>query len=541
MLTDIINDLARNFHMIFFHLMKESSMTLPEFRNEPFTDFSEPRNAAIMEQALALVREQFDQVYPLIIGGERINTEQTIASRNPARPNEIVGRVGSATVDLANRAIEVADATFATWRKTPADQRAEYLFKAAAEMRQRKFELAAWLVYEVSKSWAEADGDVAEAIDFCEFYGREMLRLAGPQPVLQLPGERGELRYIPLGAGVAIPPWNFPLAIMVGLTVAPIVAGNTIVLKPASTSPIIAAQFVQILENVGLPPGVVNFLPGPGGSVGDALVDHPRTRFIAFTGSKEVGLRIFDRAAQRQPGQLWLKRTILEMGGKDTIVVDETADLAAATEGIVASAFGFQGQKCSACSRVVAVDAVYDELLDRVIERTGALTVGDPSQRGTFMGAVIDEKSHTKIREYIKIGQEEGRLVAGGEAGADGYFIQPTIFADIAPTARLSQEEIFGPVLAFIKAHDYDEALQIANNTEYGLTGGVYSQDQERLEHARDDFHVGNLYLNRKITGAMVGAHPFGGFNMSGTDSKAGGRDYLLLFLQGKSIAEKTM
>lgn len=516
-------------------------MTITEFRNEPFTDFSNPGNANAMQQALAQVRAEFGKTYPLIINGEHITTEETIASRNPANPSEIVGRMASASVEQAEHAIEAANVAFEQWRAVPAEQRADYLFKAAAAMRQRKFELAAWLVYEVSKSWVEADADIAEAIDFCEFYGREMLRLAGPQPVNQLPGERDELVYVPLGAGVAIPPWNFPAAIMVGLTVAPIVAGNTVVLKPASTAPVIAAKFVEILEQVGLPAGVINFLPGPGGSVGDALVDHPKTRFIAFTGSKEVGLRIFERAAKRQPGQKWLKRAVLEMGGKDTIVVDETADLGAAAEAITASAFGFQGQKCSACSRVVAVEPVYDELLDRVVERTGALTVGNPEQRSTFMGAVIDDKSRGKIQQYIEIGKQEGRLVFGGEPPAgDGYFVPPTIIADVAPDARLAQEEIFGPVLAFIKAKDYDEALEIANNTEYGLTGGVFSQDKARLARARADFHVGNLYFNRKITGAMVGAHPFGGFNMSGTDSKAGGRDYLLLFLQAKSIAEKT-
>ena len=515
-------------------------MALPEFRNEPLTDFSNPENAAAMERALAEVRSQFGRTYPLIIGGERITTGETIASRNPANPSEVVGYVASATVELANRAIEVANEAFTSWRTVPAEQRADYLFRAAAEMRRRKFELEAWMVYEVSKSWVEADADIAEAIDFCEFYGREMLRLAGPQPVNQLPGEHDQFVYIPLGAGVAIPPWNFPAAIMVGLVVAPVVAGNTIVLKPASTSPVIAAKFVEILEQVGLPPGVVNYLPGPGSSVGDALVDHPKTRFIAFTGSKEVGLRIFERAAKLQPGQKWLKRTILEMGGKDTIVVDETADLDAAAEGIVVSAFGFQGQKCSACSRVVAVEAIYDQLLGKVVERARRLTVGDPARRDTFMGAVIDDKALAKIRQYIEIGKQEGRLVLGGETASDGgYFVPPTIFADVKPDARLAQEEIFGPVLAFIKAKDFDEALAIANNTEYGLTGGVYSRDRARLERARDEFHVGNLYFNRKITGAIVGVHPFGGFNMSGTDSKAGGRDYLLLFLQGKSIAEK--
>ena len=515
-------------------------MKLPAYQNEPFTDFNNATHAAAMEKALADVRGRSGQNYPLIINGQTISTDKQIESRNPADPSHIVGSVASASVQQAHEAIEQASITFETWRKTPVEERVQYLVKAAELMRQRKYELCAWIIYEVSKSWAEADADVAEAIDFCEFYAREMLRLDNPPPVHQMPGEHGKLSYVPLGVGVAIPPWNFPLAIMVGLTVAPLVCGNTVVLKPASTSPVIAAQFMRILADIGLPPGVVNFLPGPGGSVGDALVDHPLTRFIAFTGSKEIGIRIFERAAKVHPGQKWLKRTILEMGGKDTIVVDETANLASAAEGIVSSAFGFQGQKCSACSRVVAVESVYHELLDRVIERTGQLSVGDPAQRSSFMGAVIDERSRDKIAEYIQIGQREARVVHGGDVNKDGgYFIQPTIVADVKPDSRISLEEIFGPVLAFIRATSFEEAMQIANNTEFGLTGGLYSQKSERLALAREDFHVGNLYLNRKITGAMVGAHPFGGFNMSGTDSKAGGPDYLQLFLQAKLIAEK--
>ena len=515
-------------------------MMLPEFHNEPFTDFSQPENATAMEQALVMVREQFDQMYPLIIGGQHVTTEQTLASLNPAHPAEVVGRVASADAELANRAVAAASEAFLHWRLVQPEERAQYLVRTAAEMRRRKFELAAWLVYEVSKNWAEADADVAEAIDFCEFYAREMMRLAAPQPVGQLPGEHDELRYIPLGAGVSIPPWNFALAITVGITVAPVVAGNTVVLKPSPRSPVIAAKFVEILESVGLPPGVVNYITGADNVIGDVLVDHPQVHFIAFTGSKEVGLRIFERASKLQPGQKWLKRAILEMGGKDTIIVDETADLDAAADGITASAFGFQGQKCSACSRVVAVGDIYAQLVEKVVARTRPLIVSDPSQRETSMGAVIDERSLDKIRMYIDIGKQEGRLVLGGETQSEeGYFVPPTIFVDVSSDARLSQEEVFGPVLAFIKAQDYDQALEIANNTEYGLTGGVFSRDKTRLERARDEFHVGNLYFNRKITGAMVGAHPFGGFNLSGTDSKAGSRDYLLLFLQAKSIAEK--
>lgn len=514
---------------------------LPEFTNEPFTDFSKPENAQKMEDALAKVRGELGQTYPLIIGGKEYRDGPFSESISPFDSKLVVARFPKATVEQANAAVEAADKAFKTWSKVDPEARARYLFNAAAVMRRKKFELCAWLVYEVSKSWAEADGDIAELIDFADYYGRQMLRLAGPQDVVPYPGEQNELRYIPLGVGVVIPPWNFPAAIMGGMTAAAIVTGNTVVLKPASTSPAIAAQFCKILmEDCGLPPGVVNFLPGPGGAMGDALVDHPKTRFIAFTGSKEIGIRINERAAKVHPGQIWLKRTILEMGGKDSIVVDETADLDAAAEAITASAFGFQGQKCSACSRAIVVKEVYNDVLEKVTERVKKIKVGDPTDRSTYMGAVIDAKAFKKISEYIATGKKEGKLVAGGNVDdSKGYFIDPTIFADIKPDDRLSQEEIFGPVLAFIKAKDYDHALEIANNTEYGLTGAVFSRQRDRLERAREEFHVGNLYFNRKCTGALVGVQPFGGFNMSGTDSKAGGPDYLLLFTQAKSITDR--
>jgi 1-pyrroline-5-carboxylate dehydrogenase len=512
------------------------------FRNEPFTDFSVEANAHAMRTALSRVKEQLGQTYPLIIGGEAISTDDTSTSINPGRPEEVIGRFAKATVAHADQAIETAAQAFESWRFVPAAERAGYLFKAAAIMRRRKFELSAWLIHEVSKSWAEADADVAEAIDFCEYYARQMLKLGAPQDVVDVPYENNELHYIPLGVGVVIPPWNFPLAIMVGMSTAAIVAGNTVVLKPASTSPTIAAQFVKIMnEDCALPPGVLNFVPGPGGTMGDALVDHPKTRFIAFTGSKEVGLRIYERASVRQRGQNWLKRTIMEMGGKDAIVVDETADLDLAAESIAFSAFGFQGQKCSACSRAIVVESVYEQVLQKVIERVRTFTVGDPGEQGTYMGAVIDKNAFTKIKEYIEIAKQEGRVVLGGETGdgSEGYFIPPTIVADVPETGRLACEEIFGPVLAFIKARDFDHAEEIFNSTEYGLTGGLISRSRERLERARRTFHVGNLYLNRKITGALVGVQPFGGFNMSGTDSKAGGPDYLLLFTQAKTITER--
>jgi 1-pyrroline-5-carboxylate dehydrogenase len=517
---------------------------IPAFTNEPFLDWTDADNVRRMEEALAQVRSEFDRTYPLIIGGRKITEGERDTALSPSDRDLVVGHTVRATAEQARDAIGAAEEAFRTWRKVPWEERAEYLFRVADALRARRFEFAAIMVYEVSKSWSEADADVAELIDFAEYYAREALRLGSPQPVVQYPGERGELRYIPLGVGAVIPPWNFPGAIMGGMTMAAIVTGNTVVLKPAHTSTIIAAKFVELLvDELGLPGGVLNFVPGPGAVIGDVIVDDPRTRFIAFTGSKEIGLRIYERAAKVHPGQIWLKRTILEMGGKDSIVVDETADLDSAAQGIVAAAFGFQGQKCSACSRAIIVDEVYDEVLEKVVAGAKRLTQGDPADRNNFMGAVIDEKAFNKIREYIETGKTEGRLMLGGDvkdpAETGGYYIPPTIIADVAPDATIAQEEIFGPVLAFIRARDFEDAMEIANNTEFGLTGSLYSVMRDRLDRAEDDFHVGNLYLNRKCTGALVGVHPFGGFNMSGTDSKAGGPDYLLLFTQGKSIAEK--
>ncbi|MBV9713361.1 MAG: L-glutamate gamma-semialdehyde dehydrogenase, partial [Ktedonobacteraceae bacterium] len=496
-------------------------------------------NRRAQAEALEQVRNEFGRTYPLIIGGKKIANEDTFASINPSQPDQVVGYFARASVEQAKEAVQAASAAFETWKRVPAEERAGYLFKAADLLRQRRFIMNAWMIYEVGKSWIEADADTAEAIDFLEFYAREMLRLADEQPVTRIAGEENKLVYIPLGVGAVIPPWNFPCAIMIGMTSAAFVAGNTVILKPASTAAAIAAEFIRILEAIGLPAGVVNFLPGSGSVVGDALVDNPQLRFIAFTGSRDVGLRIYERASKHQRGQRWLKRSILEMGGKDAVVVDETADLDAAAEGIVASAFGFQGQKCSAGSRAIIVEQVYDSVLQKVIERTKRLTLGDVTKPETYMGPVVDENAMKKILEYINIGKSEGRLVLGGGHSGPGYFIEPTIIADVDPQARIAQEEIFGPVLAVIKARDFDDALHIANDTEYGLTGSLYSRNEQRIERAREEYHVGNLYFNRKSTGALVGVHPFGGFNMSGTDSKAGGRDYLLLFTQAKAISAK--
>lgn len=514
-------------------------MTLVEFRNEPFTNFADPANKEAMQAAIAKVKSELGKEYPLVIGGEKIFTDKKIKSINPGNVDQIVGLQSSASRDLAEQAIQTAAETFKKWQFVDPAERAGYLFKAAAVMRRRKFEFAAWMIYEEGKNWAEADADAAEAIDFLEFYGREMLRLSQPQPLVPLAGEQNQLTYIPLGVGVVIPPWNFPLAIMSGMTTAAVVSGNTVVLKPASTAPIIAAKFVELMEEVGLPAGVINFIPGSGSEIGDFIVDHPKTRFISFTGSREVGLRINERAAKTAPGQIWIKRLVAEMGGKDAVVVDASADVEEAATGIVASAFGFQGQKCSAGSRAIVHKDVYDAVLDKVIEKTKALTVG--AQEENFpVGPVIDENAYNKILEYIEIGKGEGRVVAGGgKAAGNGYYIQPTVIADVKADARIMLEEIFGPVLAVYKADSFEDAIDVFNNTEYGLTGSLYSSNREHIEYARRHMHCGNLYFNRKCTGALVGVHPFGGFNMSGTDSKAGGRDYLLLFTQAKAVSEK--
>ncbi len=493
-----------------------------------------------MEAALAKVKGQLGRTYPLVIGGKRVETEATFNSINPADPDQVVGTFAKADLALVGKAVEAAHQAFQEWKRVPPEVRARYLFHAAALMRKRRLEFAAWMVYEVGKSWVEADADVAEAIDFLDYYGRQMLRLALPQPLVPRPGTENELAYIPLGAGAVISPWNFPCAIAMGMTSAAVVAGNTVVFKPASTAPTIAYKFFELLEEVSLPPGVVNFLPGPGGAIGDGLVLYPQTRFIAFTGSKEVGLRINELAAKPQPGQIWIKRTILEMGGKNAVVVDESADLEAAAQGIVASAFGFQGQKCSAGSRAIIGEGVYDQVVEKVLALTDKITVGPVTDPANYLGPVIEQAAFDKIMGYIEIGKREAKLLTGGQRAREkGYFIQPTIFGEVPPSARIAQEEIFGPVLSIIRARDFDQALEIANGTEYGLTGAVFSRNREHLERARQEFHVGNLYFNRKCTGALVGVEPFGGFNMSGTDSKAGGQDYLLLFTQAKCTSEQ--
>ncbi len=501
-----------------------------------------------MESALAAVRSQLGRTYPLVIGGKSLKARQSFESLNPSRPQERVGIVQNADLKLADRALATAAKAFGSWSQTPVTKRAEILRQMATILRRRKWEFCAWLIYEVGKNWSEADADVAEAIDFLEYYAE--LALVPPPVLTAVSGEKNEYRYLPLGPVVVIPPWNFPLAILVGMTTAALVTGNTVVLKPSSQSPVIAAKFMELAQEAGLPDGALSMLTGAGGIIGDFLVKDPRTRMIAFTGSKSVGLHINALAAQTFAGQKWVKRVIAEMGGKNAIIVDESADLDSAAQGALASAFGYQGQKCSACSRLYVHQGVYDDFLERFLNKVKQIRQGPADVFENFMGPVISADSKKKIEQYIALGKREGRTLSASpqpsplgrgrqSTGEAGYYVAPTVFDRLPKNSRLFQEEIFGPVLAIQKINSYDEALRLANSTDYGLTGAVYSKDPAHLTQARDQVFCGNLYLNRKCTGALVGGHPFGGFNMSGTDSKAGGPDYLLLFTQAKCISEK--
>lgn len=517
-----------------------------KFSPEPLTDFSveENRNALIRE--IEKVKKNLGKRYPIIIDGKRYETDRIFKSINPAHKDQVVGEFYEATDKEAEIAIDKAWKAFEFWSKFPPEERANFLFKAAEVLRRRRHEFTAWMVYEVGKNWVEADADVAEAIDYFDYYAHQMLKFAGKQELASIKGENNEYFYIPLGVVVVIPPWNFPLAILTGMTTAAVVAGNTVILKPASDSAMMGYKFMELMEEAGLPEGVINFLPGPGSTLGGYLVKHPRVRMIAFTGSKDVGVWIYEEAAKVREGQKWLKRVIAEMGGKDAIIVDSDIndkDIGFIAQQIIISAYGYQGQKCSAASRLIIVEDVYDKVLEAVIEEVKKIEIGDPVEN-KFMGPVINASAEKKILNYIEIGKGEGKLAFGGRklTGGiydEGFYIEPTIFTDVSPKARIAQEEIFGPVLAVIKAKNFDEALEIANDTEYGLTGSVFTKCREKIYKAKREFHVGNLYINRKCTGAIVGVHPFGGFNMSGTDAKAGGPDYLLCFMQGKSVSER--
>lgn len=516
-------------------------MQLPEFRNEPFTDFSRPEEQQAFQKALQTVKKDvLGKTWPCWIGGEAVRGTETFENHDPGEITLRIGKYPKLTEADAHTAIEKAHAAFPAWAATDAEYRVGIFFKAAQKLRERKHLFSALLCHEVGKSWAEADADTAEAIDFLEYYAGQMLRMAQPQPVTPVPGERNQMIYIPLGVGVVIPPWNFPLAIMAGMASAALLAGNTVVVKPASQSPAIAAMWVDLMYECGLPKQVLNFVTGPGSSVGGALVQHKLTRFISFTGSRDVGLWIFEKSSKTQPGQIWMKRLVAEMGGKDSILVDKDCDLEKAVDAVVASAFGYQGQKCSACSRAIVHQDVYDEFCKRITPKVAAIKMGHPSDRTNAFGPMVDGAAKRKTLEYIEAGKKESKLLIGGEAGpSSGHYVKPTVFADVKPTAKISLEEIFGPVLAIVKVKDFEEGLAVANNTEYGLTGSVFTTNDKHKEEARRRFHVGNFYINRKCTGALVGGHPFGGFNMSGTDSKAGGPDYLLQFLQAKTISEK--
>jgi 1-pyrroline-5-carboxylate dehydrogenase len=514
-------------------------MVLPPFQTEPSLDFTVPANRADFAAALARVRGELGRTYPLLIGSQRVETGEVIESYNPSHPNEVVGRHAAAKAEQVEQAVRAGWDAFEEWSRTPVGERSAVLLRAAQVIRRRRRELAALMVYEVGKPWDEADGETAEVVDLMEWYARQALELDRQDKLAPWPGELTQFRYRPLGVGAVIAPWNFPLALATGMMSAAVVTGNCVVLKPAKTSSTTAAWLVEIFADLGLPAGVINLLTGRGEVIGEALVDHPRIRFVAFTGSREVGVRIYERGSKVHPGQRWLKRIQLEMGGKNAVVVDETADLDLAARAITSSAFGFQGQKCSAGSRAVLVESVYDEVVGRVLDRAGRIKVGDPVDPEVAMGPVIDGAAEEKILDYIQVGRGEGKLLlGGGRRPGDGHFIEPTIFGAVSLNARIAQEEIFGPVLTVIKARDFKQGIAIANDTEYGLTGSYISRDPQRIAYAKDRIHVGNLYVNRRSTGAYMGVHPFGGFNMSGTDSKAGGPDYLLFFVQGQSVAE---
>ncbi|MEX2542655.1 MAG: L-glutamate gamma-semialdehyde dehydrogenase [Trueperaceae bacterium] len=511
------------------------------YRNEPFTDFGLESEIARYKEALESVRGRLGAEYPLIIGGERVETGDLLVSVDPCRPDQVVGRTAKGRKPEIERAMAAAQGAFEGWSRLPMEHRARCLVKLAAVMRRRKFELSAWETFEAGKNWREADADVAEAIDFCEYYAREALRLASPLRTHDYPGEENTTFLFPMGVGVVIPPWNFLLAILVGTTVGPVAVGNTVVVKPSPNTPIIAQQFMACVEEAGFPPGVINLLTGDDADLGDALVDHASTRFINFTGSLRTGMRIHERAVKLQPGQKFIKKVYTEMGGKDAMIVDETADLDLAAEAAVASGFGFQGQKCSAMSRLIVVDDVYDEMVERVLAGVDRLSVG-PAEENHDVAAVINERQYSNILEHIESGKQQGEIKAGGgkaERAGGGYFIEPTVFINVPPDATIACQEIFGPVVSVVRARDFDHALAIANSLEYALTAGVCSRDRSRLERARHELEAGNIYFNRKISGALVGVQPFGGFKLSGDNAKAGGPDYLRLFMLAKTVTER--
>ncbi len=514
-----------------------------QFQNQPLSDFSRDASRAAMQTALDSIQPQLGQNYPLVIAGQRIPTDRSIDSVNPSHQKQVVGRSASASVDHVQTAVAAAGQAFQTWRDTTPELRAATLHRVADLLRQRRYELAAWEVLESGKQWREADADVAEAIDFCNYYAIEMLRLFRPQHH-DVPGEENAYFYEPRGVTVVIAPWNFPLAILCGMTTAALAAGNTVVMKPAEQSPVIAAKLMEIFEEAGLPPGVVNFLPGIGEEIGPALVQHPDVEIIAFTGSRAVGLAINEQASRTPAGQSHVKRVITEMGGKNAIIIDDDADLDEAVLGVAHSAFGYSGQKCSACSRAIVLEGLYDTFLKRLVEVTRSLKVAPADDPSSFVGPVIDADAQKRINDYIQIGKSESTLACAVDVGPlaeEGFFVGPHVFADVPHTAAIARDEIFGPVLAVMKAKDMTQALALANSTPYALTGGLYSRSPLNIARVRREFRVGNLYINRKITGALVDRQPFGGFKLSGGGTKAGGPDYLLNFVIARTITENTL
>ena len=511
------------------------------FQNEPLLDFAQAKNQRQFQAALESVQQQCGRSYPLIINDEPITTEKQLISRNPSHPETVIGQIARARIEDAQRSVQAAQDAFPAWRATPVEERIDILLRAADEMRRQRLELAAWEVLEAAKPWSEADADVCEAIDFLVYYAHEMRRLAVGQPLDNEPGEANSYFYQARGIAAVIAPWNFPMAILTGMTAAALVTGNSVIMKPAEQTPVIAAKLMDIFRGAGLPPGVLSYLPGLGEEVGAYLVTHPRINIIAFTGSREVGLRINTLAAQTTEGQRGIKKVIAEMGGKNAIIVDNDAALDEAVQGTVVSAFVYAGQKCSACSRVIVVEPAYEIFLKRLTEATRSLYIGPAETPSTVIPPLIDQAAQQKVQDYIAIGKDEGSLVLQMSTPADGYYVGPVIFTDISRQVRIAQEEIFGPVLTVFKAGDFDEALSIALDSPYALTGGLYSRSPAHLERARQEFRVGNLYLNRKIIGALVNRQPFGGLGLSGIGSKAGGPDYLLQFLEPRAVTECTL
>jgi 1-pyrroline-5-carboxylate dehydrogenase len=521
----------------------QTTSEITPFVNEPFVDFSKEENSRAFQAALTKIESNLPVVVRLHIDGlDCDGGAGTFESTDPSMTSRVVANSAKGDKNDVLRAIAGAHKAFGAWSRRPAAERAEYLFKAARIMRLRKHEFSAMMVYEVGKSWAEADGDTAEAIDFIEFYAREALRWDREQPLTRTPGEDNELRYVPLGVGAAIPPWNFPLAIMAGVAMAPIAAGNCMVLKPASDSPGIASMFIDLMKEVGLPAGVLQFVPGGGAEVGNQMVEHPQIRFINFTGSMEVGKGIYEKAGRTPKGQIWLKRVVAEMGGKDFMFIDEDADVDKAVSHSYSAAFGFQGQKCSACSRIILHEKIYDEFMEKFLPLVEATTMGHPSEKKNFLAAMINEKAMNEALKGIELAKKAGNtLVAGGErASEEGWFLQPTVFTEVARNDYIFQTELFAPVVAVHKVASFEAGIDAANDSIFGLTGSYFGRDEDKIARAKVELQAGNLYLNRKCTGALVGVHPFGGFNMSGTDSKAGSRDYLGLFLQAKLISRAT-